>query len=275
MSGKNHKKSGAWFPRRSLSGVPVLLYHGVRGKEETVDAHEKKYWLSLERFQAHLATIRTAGLQVGLLRELNQESASSPVPQAVLTFDDGRASDYQLVFPALQAASLRAEFFINTAMLNRAGYLTWQEVREMHRAGMSIQSHGHEHVDLSRLSQRQLREQLVRSKHLLEDRLGGEVTALSIPYGLLNPRVLVAARGIGFQQVCCSRYWPAARGAWLVNRATIYAGTTTTHLQRILAKDPLWYWRQKLRSGFLYLPRRLALAYWPAHFGVRSLQEQQ
>ena len=39
-----------------------------------------------------------------------------------------------------EAAGARAEFFINTATIGQPGYLTWGQVAEMHRAGMSFQS---------------------------------------------------------------------------------------------------------------------------------------
>jgi len=259
----------------ALPGVPVLLYHGFFGNGEVPPVQGKKYWLSVERFQAHLAAMWRSGTRLRLLGDpLDAPPASGPTSEAILTFDDGWEASYRLAFPLLQAASVRAEFFVCTALLDQPGYLRWGEVVEMSRAGMSFQSHGHDHVDLARLTPRARYNQLMRSKSLLEDRLGRPVTALAAPYGLLNRQLVEEARRVGYRVICSSHYWPAQRGAEVIGRATIYASTTARDLSRILAKDPLWYWRHRLRSSFIYLPRRLALSYWPAQFGVQTLQEQ-
>lgn len=265
-------QSRSRFSLPPLAGVPVLLYHGIY-KEAGIPDETAKYQLSLDLFRAHLATISTARIRVGLLSDLTVDiAAAGGAPEAILTFDDGWASDYRFVFPALQAASLRAEFFVNTGLLDQPGYLCWKEVIEMDRAGMSFQSHGHDHVDLSRLSQRQVREQLARSKSLLQDRLGAEVTALAVPYGLLGRQLVDIAEIVGYQTICCSRCWPAAPGARIVNRVAIYRNATTKHLRHILAKNPLWFWRRRVRSSVIYLPKRVALGRWPSFLGVRTLQ---
>ncbi len=264
-----------WVPLPTLPGLPVLLYHGI-GEEDKAPDRAAKYWLSPGLFRDHLSALRTAETRIRLLRELSPgQLESDGKPKAVLTFDDGCASDYEIVFPALQAASFRAEFFVTTKLLGRPGYLSWSQVIEMQRWGMSFQSHGHEHVDLSRLPEPKLYQQLAYAKHLLEDRLGMEVAALALPYGLSNHRVLTLAKTVGYKTVCCSRYWPARPGAEVVNRVAIHASTTPAQVRRILAKDPLWYSRQAIRSGLFYLPKRVALSYWPGYFGVQVPSEGQ
>ncbi len=260
------------WPR--VSGVPVLLYHGIHAGDLSSLRWEKKYWISVSQFRAHLAALRTMGIRTGLLHDLCGERLDSDgLPQAVLTFDDGQVSDYQFAFPLLEESSLRAEFFVNTALIDQPGYLSWQQLKEMCRAGMSFQSHGHNHVDLSRLPRPQLRAQLVLSKTNLEDRLGTAVTALAVPYGLLNSRTIDTALEVGYRTICCSRYWTTKRNATEVNRVAIYDSTGTAQFRRILAGDPLWYLRHRLRGAILFLPKRVALSYWPTGFGVETLQE--
>src|SRR5439155_1478693 len=113
-------------------------------------------------FGRHLAQIREAGQRVRRLYELWSGRATAPENQSavVLTFDDGRATDYEVAFPLLLAAGVRAEFFVNTATIERAGHLTWSQIMEMHRAGMSFQSHADHHVLLPRLPERLLRNEL-------------------------------------------------------------------------------------------------------------------
>lgn len=257
-----------------LPGIPVLLYHGLaRSAAAAVPPGEQKYWVTAERFREHLDEL--APTDVCLLEEL---WAQPPIPAparrpVVLTFDDGNASDYRLAFPALAARGLRAEFFVNTALVGRPGFLSWAEIAEMQRAGMSFQSHGHDHVDLLALSGPALREQLEGSRRRLEDRLGRPVHFLAAPYGRLNSRLVGAAIQAGYRAVCGSRAWPARPGARLVHRVAVYRHTTPGELRRLLDRRPLPYLRRALRSGVAYGPKRV-LRYWrPARLGAQVMEE--
>ena len=73
------------------------------------------------------------------MTEDDRDQGKEQVQTLLKTFDDGRATDYEVAFPLLLAAGVRAEFFVNTATIERAGHLTWSQIMEMHRAGMSFQ----------------------------------------------------------------------------------------------------------------------------------------
>jgi peptidoglycan/xylan/chitin deacetylase (PgdA/CDA1 family) len=228
----------------TLGGAPVLMYHGL-GASAPADLGERehKYWISTGSFGWQLAMIRGRGHRVvGLYDywagEDDQGRAPSPV---VLTFDDGRASDYEVAFPMLLASGVQAEFFINTATVGQRGYLTWTRIAEMQRAGMSFQSHAHDHVALPALPALHLSNALRISKRLIEDRVGRAVDFLAAPHGLVDRRVLDAARDAGYQAVCASRGWPARPGAAIVNRVTVLRDTTEMQFSAILARQPRAY----------------------------------
>ena len=187
-----------------LSDVPVFTYHGVTGSD-VIDApsREKKYWVRLGAFNEQLDTIRRLDYRIRVLDELwNVPKLHDPSERpVVLTFDDGLASAYNVIFPILRQKGVSANFFLNTATIGRSGFLTWNQIKEMHHAGMSFQSHGHEHVYLSWLPDDQLARQLNKSKRTIEDNLGCAVHFLSCPYGDLNPRVVQAALKAGFTAV--------------------------------------------------------------------------
>jgi len=178
------------------------------------------------------------------------------------------------VLPLLQRYSVRAEFFVSTAMIGQPDYLSWGELLGLQEGGMSIQSHSHAHVDLSRLSPLLLCAQLVRSKNLLEDHLNRFVTALAVPYGLLNRRVLEMAWHVGYKTVCTSWCWPARWGHRVVGRTAIGAHTSTRDVLCILHKNPLWYLAQRTRSACLAGPKRILVGLWPNRFGVQVLSEK-
>ena len=54
---------------------------------------------------------------------------------------------------------------------------------------MEIGSHGVTHTKLTELSDKELINELVSSKHFLEDIIGREVHTISYPHGAINSRV--------------------------------------------------------------------------------------
>lgn len=255
-----------------LSGFPVLLYHGVTrsGEEPPVAGAERKYWVSANQLRTQLGQVRGAGSRVVRLRDAwaPESHVAGPDRPVVLTFDDGRAADYAVSFPLLREAGVPAEFFVNTAAVGTAGFVTWAQLAEMSRAGMSIQSHGHDHVNLAHLPVRALEDQLARSKAQIEDRLGAPVEFLATPYGLVNPRVFTTAREQGYTAVCTSRAWPASPGAPAVGRTVIHRHTPVGAVLGIVACRPVPYLVRAVRAGLIYLPKRLLLRRWPNRLRV-------
>ena len=255
----------------TLSGAPVLMYHGLAASlPAAVGAREAKYWVSPAAFARHLAQIREAGQRVRRLYDFWSGAADGPDNRSaiVLTIDDGRATDYEVAFPLLLAAGVRAEFFVNTATIERPGHLTWSQIVEMHRAGMSFQSHAHDHVLLPGMPARLLRNELETSKRLIEERVGRGVDFLAAPYGLLDRRVIAAARDVGYQAVCSSLSWPARPGRTVVNRVVVHRDTTAARFAAILARQPSAFLPSVARAALTYLPRRVLLKVRPRQLGA-------
>lgn len=261
-----------------LSGFTVLMYHGVSPgtAAPAVPPAELKYWVAAPELRAQLAEIRRAGARVTGLGEAwrSAKTLDRPEPPVVLTFDDGQAADYEASFPLLLEAGARADFFVNTANIGRSGFLNWGQIAEMQRAGMTFQSHSHEHVDLSRLPVRALEYQIRESKQRLEDGLGTAVEFLAAPYGLLDRRVLDVAREQGYRAVCTSRAWPACPGAPTIGRIAIHRHTRPGGFRRIVTRHPVPYLQRAIRVALIYLPKRVLLRYRPRRLGVRVLEEQ-
>jgi peptidoglycan/xylan/chitin deacetylase (PgdA/CDA1 family) len=259
---------------RRLSGVTVFMYHGI-GSAPGVDHGDPRYWISGDLFRQHLAGIHDAGHRIALLGEVwsGVWPNGRGRPPIVLTFDDGRASDYEVAYPLLLEAEARAEFFLNTHTIGRPGYLTWTQVAEMQRQGMSFQSHGDRHVVLLGLPRPALDRELRRPKLVLEDRLGGPVDFLAAPYGLFDRRVVSVARTVGYRAVCTSRCWPARPGASTVNRVAVYPDTTSTRFAAFLDQSPLHHLPDLVRTALLHLPKRAALKLCPGLLGVGRAAE--
>lgn len=254
-------------PRLRLQGVPVFVYHGLAASD-AIDAlsRERKYWLRRGLFREHLDQIRSCGYQVRRLGEVWNNETSTPwrASTAVLTFDDGLASAYEVAYPLLLEAAARADFFVNTATVGRPGFLNWAQMGEMQRAGMAFQSHGHDHVYLTWLAEGALEQQLRRSKQMLEDRLGQRVDFLSAPYGDMNSQVVRVSQKEGYKAVCSSWSWPARPGLPVVSRVGIGHHTTPRNFRRLLTGSPAGYVLRVARGCLMYIPKRLVLRFRPS-----------
>jgi peptidoglycan/xylan/chitin deacetylase (PgdA/CDA1 family) len=259
-----------------LGGTPVFLYHGLTlSSIPECPWHERKYWVSAAQFHDHLACIRREGHQVVQLREFwnSADGSERQYLPVALTFDDGNCSDYEIAFPLLLEAGKRAEFFVNTATVGKKRFLSWQQMSEMQQAGMSFQSHSHDHVDLSRLALRETERQLRLSKQILEARLGREVEFVSVPYGDLSTEVVKVAMQVGYRAVCTSRSWPAQPGSRLVNRAVVYSDTSPRAYEGLLVGRPTSYAIRTARGAILFLPKRILLHFLRPHAVAAVLED--
>ena len=252
-------RRGAPLVRLMLPGVPIFNYHGLaESVPQEASPAARQYWLSPTQFRSQLAHIRQEGFHVALLDEL-KDRAVSPVPKSpvvVVTFDDGLVTDYEIAFPLLAEFGQRAVFFLNTSTIGRTGYLTWAQVAEMQRNGMSIQSHSHRHVDLTVLPSLTLESELIESKRRLEDRLGSQVDFLAAPHGVLDRRVVRRAFAVGYRAVCSTRCWPARPGTSVFTRITLRNDVRIEEFHGFLT-GKLWPYARRLSSGLLHRPVEL------------------
>lgn len=249
--------------RLRLGGPVVLMYHGIGAEDDKpVPSAERKYLVSDQRLSSQLRLVRQQGLFVRPLGELcNPSNPMHHASGVSITFDDGHLSDYTAAYPVLAKSQAPATFFLSTAVVGRRGYLNWSQIAEMQRAGMSFQSHGHEHVYLTRLPSSLLDVQLRMSKRILEDRLGEPVNFLAVPFGDVNRRVMQAAFAAGYKSVCTSWSWPARVGATCVNRVPVYSTTTDREFAKLLHGNLSCYARRAVRAALLHLPKRARLRF--------------
>lgn len=253
-----------------VRGVPIFMYHVLTDTSGPVGpGGGGKYHLSAAAFREHLSLIKRHGFEAALVGRLWARQDPSDGYRGVgLTFDDGDVSSYTVAYPTLVEAGARADFFVNTATVGRPGFLSWPQIAEMQRAGLSFQSHSHDHVVLVGLSAAALDRQLRRSKQLLEDRLGAPVDFLAAPYGLLNGAVVRAAREAGYRAVGTSWNWPARPGAGTMSRIAVYQTTTAGEFTDLLQGRTSILARRMGRDLLAHVPKRVMLRVRPGWLGV-------
>ena len=85
-------------------------------------------------------------LQVGPARTWALETV--PDKLVVLTFDDSVVSHHSVVRPLLKRYGFSATFFITEGFsfhANKQGYITWEQIAELHQDGFEIGDHTPDH----------------------------------------------------------------------------------------------------------------------------------
>ena len=209
------RKEGVRQPLRSLH----LLYHELRPTKSNYS-----YVVECDSFQR----------QVELFARLRQTEGSGLWPE--LTFDDGHVSNYEHALPILDRQGLVARFFITVGWTGqKAGYMGWDELRSLHKAGQQIGAHGWTHTLLTHCTDEQLERELKAARQTLEDKLGASVTTMSLPGGRFNRRVIQACQEAGYTSVFTSipRSEPVPAGA-MVGRLNIRSDWSLTWLESLL-----------------------------------------
>jgi len=118
----------------------------------------------------------------------------------MITFDDGYADVYRNALPVLRRDHLHATAYVITDRISTRlhRFLTWGELRALEAGGVEIGSHTHSHVDLTRLDDAGVLDELMRSRRLLERHLGHPVQWLAYPGGRVDARVERIARRAGY-----------------------------------------------------------------------------
>lgn len=241
-------------PSSTRAGHTVaLMYHAI-GDGATPSGQDPHYTLDLGAFHRQLDLIA-----VGNGSSARDWLAGGREAQVLITFDDGHLSNYQHAFPALAARGLGADFFVNPANVGRPGFASWRQLREMSDAGMSIQSHGYDHVYLTSLDTAALRSSLRAAREEISQQVGEPATLLAPPGGRMPRNLRGLAQECGYTHVLSSRPGLVASGAAgaILPRMAVTAATSEAVMQGWIAGDSAAVLRERLRYAGLALAKRL------------------
>lgn len=182
--------------------VPIIVYHSVRPYFAGQTRKMREFDVAPELFDRQLAYLRDNGYAVisfdALVRYL-QDGSSLPKRAVVLNFDDGWKNQYTYALPLLKKYAMTASFFVFTNAIGHPNYLSWDEIREMETAGMTIGGHTRTHPYLFKITEEaRLRDEIIGSKKVLEDHLGHPVSLFAFPFGYGNSAALPIIKNAGY-----------------------------------------------------------------------------
>lgn len=174
----------------------VLMYHKVN------DLPSNRMSMPVGLFDEQMAQLRELGyVAVGLDAVIAHYVDREPLPQGavLITFDDGYRDNLVNAAPVLQKHGYPAVQFVplayvgNSIPLPHERHLSasgvhnptvdWDEIRELERYGVRIESHGISHKPLAELEIDEAAREIAISKLKLEERLGRPVRAFSYVKG--------------------------------------------------------------------------------------------
>jgi len=171
--------------------VPILMYHSI--SENLFGKSHPYYQINTAPriFVEQMRSLRRMGyktLAPGEVVERFQRGADL-AKAFVITFDDGYRDFVTEALPVLKECGFTATIYLATsriqdapAKIDGAEYLSWSAVRELRKQGIELGSHTISHPILREQKPEQVRNELKRSKEIIQDQLGEQVVSFAYPY---------------------------------------------------------------------------------------------
>ncbi len=175
----------------SQHSIPILMYHSISDEDESGLHPYYRTATSPAVFEQQMEWLHLEGFRSVGLTEAAHRITQPSIPEnwVVITFDDGYRNFYTDAFPVLNRFGFTATMFLPTAYIgetpqifNKKPCMTWSEVRELQRCGIEFGSHTVTHPQLHEIELGKVREEVEKSKHVIEDKLASKVDSFAYPY---------------------------------------------------------------------------------------------
>ena len=179
--------------------VPVVMYHRVINKSENEGIHGTYIYENI--FREHMKYLKDNNFSVITFEDLNnigwRNRFDKNKKYIIITFDDGYVDNYELAFPILKEFNFKATIFL----MGESTYNEWdvkadgeksfplmpvEMIKEMQDYGIEFGAHTFNHPKLNKLSNDEIKYQIVDVKKPLEEKIGREIITFAYPYGILN-----------------------------------------------------------------------------------------
>ena len=175
----------------------ILQYH--RFGEDTFPTTS----VTIAQFEAHIDHLVGGGYAVLPVPEiLAALRAGRPLPERTIgiTVDDAWRSVLEEAWPRLEKAGMPFTVFVSTDAVDQgvAGTMSWDELRRLAAAGVTIGNHSAAHRHMWRGDDRENRADLLRARRRIAAELGIDATLFAYPYGEWNGALRALVAELGF-----------------------------------------------------------------------------
>jgi peptidoglycan/xylan/chitin deacetylase (PgdA/CDA1 family) len=268
--------------------IPILMYHSISCNAENNVHPYYRVVTSPQVFAAHMQHLHDGGYRVisiddaiGLLSSDKDFRRPDTGRFAVITFDDGLIDFYTEAFPILKNSGYTATVFLPTSFITDTNttisgqtFMSWPQVRELVKAGISFGSHSVTHRLLAGLSKEEIDQELQVSREAIEQKTGCAVRIFSYPYAFPeNDREFVSSmrakmEANGYLGAVTTRIGTASQGddLFCLKRIPVNDADDIPFFRAKLAGSYDWLhsaqYLAKSVKGMLGIKRRKSLAKW-------------
>jgi poly-beta-1,6-N-acetyl-D-glucosamine N-deacetylase len=188
----------------SSRAASVLIYHHV---SNTMPASTS---ISPERFIAQMDYLEKHNFNVVALTELTeklQQGAALPDKTVAITFDDSYADVYTSAYPILKKRGWPFTFFVNTHAVGSGKlFVSWDQLRDMAKHGVTIANHTTQHDHLVRLQHNETQAawharilaDINTAQQKIATEIGSAPKLFAYPYGEYNPAAKKILKDLGY-----------------------------------------------------------------------------
>lgn len=225
-----------------FDNIPVLAYHKVNRRFEWGVTR-----VLPSQFFEQMKFVYKKGYRVCTLSDILSNGSSDS--KLCITFDDAYKDFMDNALSVLQKYHLKATVFVVTDFVGKKNswdvnlgrefyHMSWQDLKYLSNAGFEIGSHTHRHPDLTRVSDVEVKNELFRSKQIIESKLGIKVSFLSYPFGRYSDRVKHIAMDCGYDgAVCLSHPFRRKDDIFELDRQGVYIFDTIYNFRAKLSKS--------------------------------------
>lgn len=193
-------------------GLLILMYHAI----ETPPLRHNRRALYVEpaKLRSQLRELQATGVKFVSLSDWKRHRTHER--EVAVTFDDGFQNVLLQGLPVLQELAVPSINYIVAGLIGRTNLwdrdsgaqsqpiMQRSEIDAWLQAGQEIGSHTLTHADLTTLSAKEARREIIESKKLLEDVFGRPVRHFCYPYGRWNPGLRDLVMEAGYETACSS-----------------------------------------------------------------------
>lgn len=176
----------------------ILMYH--RFGEDAYPSTNVR----IDQFEAQIKELSKGRYTVLPVREIVAALRSGkelPDRTIGITIDDAYLSIYTQAWPRLKAAGFPFTLFVATDPIDKhyGDMLNWDQIREMHDAGVDIGAHTASHLHMADASATANKADVEKSVTRIEKEIGERPTLFAYPYGEAGLAQQEIVRSLGFK----------------------------------------------------------------------------
>lgn len=187
----------------SAQKIPIIMYHYVEYVKDKRDALRIRLSTPPHVFEETLANLKHDGYETYFMKDVNDliDARMYLAKRAVvLTFDDGYADFYDVVYPLLRKYHMRATVYVIHDFIGQKDFMTHEQIREILNSGLvEIGSHTLTHPYLKSADAATARREIFESKSRLEEEFGIDIASFAYPYGAMSPESVAFAKEAGYR----------------------------------------------------------------------------